>query len=349
MTPTPHPVTSAFLRVGAALYGGGVRLRNRHYDRPGASWKGPLPVISVGNLTVGGTGKTPLVAWLARTILSMGLRPAIVSRGYGGTAGKGPLLVSEGRGPLCPARVSGDEPNLLARYLDGVTIVVGSDRCAGTRAAARAGSDAVILDDGFQHRRLARDLDIVLLDASSPFGNHRLLPAGLLREPVSGLGRADVVVVTRSRPDEDLTGVESVVRGHNPTAPVLRAGHKRIGFFDARGASVPAPVRGVVFCGIGNPAIFRSDLESCGIEVVEFMARRDHHPHTTDEIENLHALAVKHGASLITTEKDMVRLPGDATSFVDPAPVALRIETEIYDPDPLLAAVKRVLDVSGER
>jgi len=168
LTPPEHPALVALLSLPSLIFGAAVRLRNHLYDRPGASRRAPIPVLSVGNLTVGGTGKTPLVAWLARRLREQGLTPAVVSRGYGGTAGRGPLVVTQGGEPNCGAEVCGDEPFELARMLSGVVVIVGSDRLAGAEEAARQGADVVILDDGFQHRRLARDLDIVLLDSSNP-------------------------------------------------------------------------------------------------------------------------------------------------------------------------------------
>ena len=143
MRPPDSSVAVALLNVPALLYRTLVRIRNRLYDRPGASHRAGLPVISVGNLTLGGTGKTPVVAWLARRLRADGRSPAVVSRGYGGRAGRGPLLVSSGAGPLCPARRCGDEPFLLARLLEGVRVIVGSDRRAGAEAARSPAADAV--------------------------------------------------------------------------------------------------------------------------------------------------------------------------------------------------------------
>ncbi len=349
MRPPSHPVVSLPLRIAASAYGAVLRARNRYYDRPGSVRQAPVPVLSVGNLTVGGTGKTPIVGWLARQLLSLGSKPAVVSRGYGGTAGRGPRIVSEGRGPLCDAEECGDEPYLLARSLAGVPIVVGADRWAAATAAARLGIDVVVLDDGFQHRGLARDLDLVLLDAGDPFGGSRLLPAGLLREPLCSLKRADLVLITRSLPGESHDTIERVVRQHNRKAPVLRAGHRRIGFFDAAGRAAQPPARVVAFCGIGNPSSFRSDLESEGVEIVGFEAQRDHHPYRAAEVRRLQSLAASHDAVPVTTEKDRVRLPEDVTGGDGPPILTLRIEAEVFDPEPLLEAMRRVLGRADRR
>lgn len=342
MRPPRHPAAQAVLQLAALLYGGVVRMRNRYYDRPRACARAALPVISVGNLTVGGTGKTPVVAWIARLLLDWGLRPAVVSRGYRGRAGSGPLLVSEGRGPLCAPARCGDEPYLLARTLPGVLVVVGSDRVAGAEAARRAGAQAVILDDGYQHRRLARDLDLLLVDAGNPFGTGRLLPAGILREPLAELRRADLVLVTRSRVGERFPAIERTLRRFNRSAPLLPSGHRRVGFVGTRGETAARPSRAVAFCGIGQPAPFRADLLDEGIELVDFRVHPDHHPYSEAEFSELRELAERHRAALVTTEKDLVRLAA-AEDWNGPSQLcALRIQAEIHDAAPLIEAIRRV-------
>ncbi len=340
MNPVGHPAARLPLLALAWLYGGAIRIRNRYYDRPSASRRAGVPVISVGNLTVGGTGKTPLVWWLAGRLLDEGHKPAIVSRGYGGRAGRGPLLVSRGAGPLCGPAECGDEPYLLASILDGVSVIVGSNRTAGARAAAASGHDVVILDDGFQHRRLARDLDIVLVDAGEPLGEERLLPAGRLREPLLGLARADVLLISGCRRGETLDSVERLVRSHNLRAPILRTGYRRTGFFDAAGRRAERPGRALAFCAIGNPARFRRDLEDEGIEIADFESWRDHHRYGRAELARLRARAFELNAVLITTEKDRVRLPPFEREGTSVPLLTLRIEADPFDPQPLLAAVR---------
>jgi tetraacyldisaccharide 4'-kinase len=343
-----HPVALALLAVPAWLYGAAVRLRNRHYDRPDTRRRAGLPVISVGNLTVGGTGKTPVVAWLARQLRSEGLRPAVVSRGYGGKAGKGPLVVSRGEGPLCGADRCGDEPHQLAATLPGTLVIVGSDRVSGAGEAQRLGADAVLLDDGYQHRRLARDLDILLLDAARPFGNRRLLPRGPLREPLSEARRADLVLITRSGADESFPAIEREVRRYNGTAPLLRVGHRPTGFVNGDGDPADTPSRAVAFCGIGDPGRFRIDLEALGVELDGFRAYADHHPYTAAEIGELVRLAAEADAPLVTTEKDLSRLGRGAGPEVLPSLRALRIEAEPHEPEALIRAVRASLRGTGE-
>ena len=204
-------------------------------------------------------------------------------------------------------------------------------RVIETLCHPEAKQDIVILDDGFQHRRLARDLDLVLLDAGNPFGGRRMLPAGMLREPVTGLSRADIVIVTRSGRDERHPEIERVVREHNPTVPILRAGHRVVGFFDADGATMATPDRAVAFCGIGNPGRFRLDVEAQGTKVVRFEARPNHHPYRTEELRELCRHATGEQAALVTTEKDLARLEDTILRSIEVPLLALRIEAEVYD------------------
>ncbi len=331
----PRGAFSVLLAPVAWAYGAAVRRRNRGYDRPGAARSAPIPVLSVGNLAAGGTGKTPVVAWLVRRLVAAGRRPAVVTRGYGGRAGRGPLLVSLGDGPRVGPEVCGDEPVMLARSLPGALVLAGSDRVAVAAAAAAEGADVAVLDDGFQHRRLARDLDLVLLDGTDPLGNGRLLPAGPLREPPESLVRADAVIVTRCSPTAEVPEIAALVGRYAPGIPVLRSGHRRDGFVSASAEPVPRPGRAVAFCGIGNPAPFLRDLEEDGVVIAAARVFPDHHPYLARELRGLSKLASKHGASLVTTEKDLVRVPAAAGVSV----LALRIEAVVHDEAPLLALV----------
>jgi tetraacyldisaccharide 4'-kinase len=341
--PPRNPWIVTLLAPLAWAYGAAVRARNRRYDRGDATRRAPIPVLSVGNLAAGGTGKTPMVAWLVRRLEREGRNPAVVTRGYGGRAGRGPLLVSSGQGPLAGPEICGDEAVLLARALPGVRVVAGSDRFAGASVAAVEGAGVVVLDDGFQHRGLARDLDLVLLDGTDPFGNGRLLPAGPLREPKDALARASAVVVTRCSPGAEISAIAAEVARHAPGIPVLRAGHRRVGFVSRSGAPVARPARAVAFCGIGNPVPFLRDLEEEGVEVAAARVFSDHHPYQRREIEGLAKLAVRHGAVLVTTEKDLVRVPTAAGESV----LALRIEATVHDEELLLALLRDALRGAG--
>jgi tetraacyldisaccharide 4'-kinase len=335
-----HPLAVALLTPPSLLYRAAIAWRNRRYDRPGAAVRAGIPVISVGNLTVGGTGKTPLTAWIAQRLQDEGRRPAVVSRGYGGKSGRGPCLVSSGAGPTVSAEIAGDEPVLLARRLPGVVVVVGADRVAGAQAARAAGADVLVLDDGFQHRRLHRDCDLVLLDAHDPFGGNRLLPSGPLREPIGSLSRADAVILTRSRPGEAFPFLERVIRRHAGDLPVLRAGHRTSGFMDARGADGPVPARAVAFCGIGSPDPFFVDLARQGVEVVAERRFADHHRYRAGDLREIAELARAHRAVPVCTEKDLVRLP-DPSAL--PGLLALRIEAQPHEPERLTALLREAL------
>jgi tetraacyldisaccharide 4'-kinase len=338
------PLATALLIPPAAAFGLAVRLRNAWYDRPSAARAAGVPVFSVGNLAVGGTGKTPLVAWLARRLQAAGMVPAVVSRGYGGTAGPGPLLVSTGEGPRVNARTCGDEPHLLARTLPGTIVVVGSDRVEGARRAASAGASVVILDDGFQHRRLARDLDIVVLDGRAPLDAGRLLPAGLLREPPDALRRAHVVVLTRIREGDLAAPATDAVRRSGFGGPVLRAGHRTTGFAAANGAASHPPPRAIAFCGIGDPHLFRADLEAAGVAVAALHTFRDHHPYTMADWTALLAAAQAKRVPLVTTEKDLSRLAATLGASLAGAPLlVMRIEAVVWDAVPLWEAARRAL------
>jgi tetraacyldisaccharide 4'-kinase len=330
------------MAIPAAAFRAVVRLRNAWYERPGTIRHASIPVISIGNLAVGGTGKTPLVAWIARRLGANGVVPAVVSRGYGGTAGPGPVVVSTGEGPRVPARICGDEPHLLARTLPGTIVVVGADRVEGARAAAAAGAGVILLDDGFQHRRLARDLDIVLLDGRLPFDGGRLLPAGRLREPPSSLKRASLVVLTRLGERDDPSATETAVRAAEFRGPIVRAGHRGAGFFGVSGEARPAPASALAFCGIGDPGLFRADLEAAGVRVLGFRVYGDHHDYSVAAWDALRDEATRAGISLVTTEKDLSRLQSLPGASLGQAPLLVfRIETVVWDEAILLDAVRR--------
>jgi tetraacyldisaccharide 4'-kinase len=294
----------ALLATASIPYGAGVRLNGLAYRlRVQKVHRAGCPVVSVGNITLGGTGKTPMVEWVARWYRGRGVRVALASRGYGATGGLN------------------DEGMLLDQNLPDVPHLQGRDRVALARVAVEElESELIVLDDGFQHRRLARDLDLVLLDALDPFGGGRLFPAGLLREPLSALGRADVVVLSRAdRVDAEARAEirRRVERAAGRAVPWAEVAHRAIELVDAEGA--PGPLEGLAgapiaaFCGLGNPEAFRGTLEELGAEVVAFRAFPDHHAYTRADVDELIRWARACGARLVlTTQKDLVkvRLPG---------------------------------------
>ena len=287
------------LALQAILYRAALAIGSAMCHLPRYVKRVPCSVISVGNLTIGGTGKTPMVAYLARLAAALDRRPLIVSRGYGAR----------------PGRLN-EEARELERLVPGVPHVQNADRYrAIVDWRTRHACDLVILDDGFQHRRLARDLDIVLVDALRPFGFGRVLPRGLLREPLSALRRADVIVVTRAelvaaaelaRLKRDLEprlrpGTPILVAEHRPTALVMLDGSRRPPE-SLRGQNVAAA------CAIGNPEAFRLTVEHLGARVALFETFRDHHPYAPADLAGLIEAARTAGAkTLVTTGKDSVK------------------------------------------
>lgn len=294
------------LSAAEPLYATTIAARNRLYDR---RWirinRLPRPVISIGNLTTGGTGKTPMVRWLAETLRSLGMTPAILSRGYRST---GTSL--------------GDELEMLDRQLNNgpsapVFVRANSDRFEAGRQVLREHPEigVFILDDGFQHRRLARDVDLVLVSAVAPFGFGHVLPRGLLREPVSGLRRADAVVITHAdqASHDQLIQIEQRVRQVNTDIPVYRAVHAHTALQQSDGRAVPisglAGRRVFVFCGIGDPHTFEGQLRATGTDVVGSRFFADHYAYGDSDAAELHRDAIRCGAeALVTTEKDWVKL-----------------------------------------
>jgi len=322
------------LRLLSLPYAAAVALRNGLYDkRRLREERLPVPVISVGNLTVGGTGKTPIVILLANLLLHHGRRPAVLSRGYGGTAGETVNVVSDGKRILLGWPEAGDEPFLIARAAPGVPVLTGRKRrLAGQVARERFGADCLILDDALQHRSLFRDLEIVMVDAAHPFGNGFLLPRGPLREPPAALKRADMVIRT-GRDDSPLTPLPVAA-----TLPAFRGLHRPVCLVEAlTGETLPLDrLRGMkvaAFAGIGRPDGFRRNLIELGAEVVAFRAFADHHAYAPPDIEVLSSLARQSGAErLVTTEKDGVRL-ADLSACL-PEILLLRIRMAISPVEP---------------
>jgi tetraacyldisaccharide 4'-kinase len=272
-------------------------------------------VISVGNLTTGGTGKTPAVITLAKWAIAQGYPTAILSRGYGGKKQKRPLAVSAGHAIQGTARTTGDEPYLLAKALCGVPVVVFKNRYrAGLCAKKWFGTEMFLLDDGYQHLELKRNVNIALIDAKNPFGNGHLLPWGPLREPIGELKRADAVVLTRYDESDAASRTEAFLKKRFPTMPLFHASHrpKEVIFTNSSEPHSPECLRSkrvAAFAGIARPELFKRTLDAAGAEVVAFREFSDHHCYTIGEIRSLNQMKADAGASyLLTTEKDWVKI-----------------------------------------
>jgi tetraacyldisaccharide 4'-kinase len=297
-------------------YNWGHRFRLQAYRRRWATVRRlPCRVISIGNLTLGGTGKTPVVELVAGLLRQEGMRACVLSRGYGGRSQSAITIVSDGQRCLVPPEVAGDEPVLLAEHLVDMPVVVAKDRyAAGMLAIERFGVEVIVLDDGFQHVQLARDLNVLLLDAVHPFGNGRLFPRGDLRERPTGMTRADAIVFTGW--DAGAVMSRTALKFVQPALPWFCSQHEPIDLrvlADGHILSL-ASLKGqrvLAFCGIGAPDHFRQTLQRLEAETVAFVVFPDHHPYTRQEIERLVQMAKQHRAEiLVTTEKDGVRLRG---------------------------------------
>ena len=331
-----HEAPSASRRLAvvlkglASLYGIGIQCRTQLFrSRWRVSHRLPCKVVSIGNITLGGTGKTPMSVYMARLIHGFGCRVAIVSRGYKGSAEKNGGVVSDGQALLMDPSSAGDEPFLMAQQLLplGIPVIVGRDRVrAGQRAVQRYQTEVIVLDDGFQHLRLARDLDIVLLDAQQPFGNGYLVPRGTLREPLSSLSRADACLLTRcprAAIAKRFAGHSQTIRsptGDDRRRPVFAAAHApfisecfsakhsdgwaaKIQMKEWRGCPVFA------FSGLARNDTFQKMLCEMGFDLRGYTAFDDHHDYSRDDILAIAQRADRKGANLlVTTEKDRVKL-----------------------------------------
>ena len=308
-------------------YGLGVRLRGTLYDAQLLSTERVegLRIVSVGNVNVGGTGKTPAVLHLAELLVQAGRKVGILTRGYGRRS-KEPLAFT-GQEPLPSEEEAGDEPLLLARRCPQARVLVGADRRAlARRARDEFGLDVVLLDDGFQHRRLARDEDIVVVDEAVGFGNGQLLPRGPLREPLSALNRATLFWV-RAAP--------SPVPHLPPLlGPRVRTSYQPTAWVDPSGTlHPPGALSGVpvlALAGLARPGGFLRTLRQLGVDLRGSALFPDHHRFTPDELRAVEASAARHGARVVTTEKDAVRLPRDFAAW------KVRLSVEVLEGEPLL-------------
>lgn len=322
---------SAITRTRLSLYRRGT-FQSTKLDRP---------VISVGNITTGGTGKTPLVEWVARTIASEGKKVCILTRGYGRDNPDRLVVVSDGKTVMATPSEAGDEPFLLATNLIGVAAVISSaDRvAAGNQAIRQFNTDCFVLDDGFQHLRLARDLNIVTIDATNPWGGGHLLPYGRLREPRGGLNRADCIIITRTDQARNLDDLDAEIRSLAKNARIFHSRMRTSRITPLQGGSAKTIVPPVAaFCAVGNPQSFFNALTH---EQVLQKAFPDHHRYAQAEIDSLIESARSAGAnSLITTAKDAVKLR--SLSFSLPCYVH-EIEPWIENTGELIQLIKSVL------
>lgn len=344
--PFPMRVLLAFLKALSFLFAFVVSVRYLLY-KAGVLRRYPLgiQVISIGNVTAGGTGKTPVTELFARTLAAKGRKVAILSRGYRRKEASWwqrmftqvidpPLVVSDGKRVRLDSAVGGDEPYMLASNLPGVAVVVDRDRVkAGRYAIKRLGCDTIILDDGFQYQRLKHSVEVVLVDATNPFGNGNMLPRGILREPVRHLKRADLIFLTKCRGDVSETVAE--IRKYNKKAEIVKCSHSPKVLKDvwSREEFPLSWLEGKTVCtlsGIASPKGFENSLRNLGAKVVWCERYADHHRYDPSEI--LYALnrtADMGSDALVTTEKDAVRFPRFET--VPVKCLYLRIAIDILD------------------
>lgn len=319
-------VAKAVLRLLSWVYGLGVRGMVFLY-RVGLvkKYRCARPVISVGNITLGGVGKTPLVVWVVQALKEKGLRPAVVTRGYMG----------EGRGAK---NRESDEARMLEKFLRDVPVLVGPDRVGNIKNfLARNDADVFILDDGFQHWRLARNVDIVAVDSTNPWGNGALIPRGILREPLTAFSRADVVVLTKT--DLGRANVEGIkarlgrlgvdrILVETVHAPVALTGLR---FGESQPLSLVQGRDVCLFCSVGDPRSFEGTLKDLGAHIKRVFEFPDHHSYTADDIQQINNYCLSEGVkTIVTTEKDSVKLASFLGLFDDTISLfSLRIEIKI--------------------
>ena len=336
----------------SALYGAVIRARLAAYSRGLLSATHlEAPVISVGNLTVGGSGKTPLVEETCRILAAEGRRACVLTRGYRRESPNSRVLVSDGKSLHANEKESGDEPFLLAKHLLGLAIVISDPNraAAGKWAIQEFGVDAFVLDDGFQHLQLGRDLNILVIDASDPWGGNQLLPLGRLREPLSGMKRADCLIITRADECNNVADLRSELEDLIAHRPVLTSRMKPVALKTIAGQTaslkdIPQPI--AAFCGVGNPNSFFRIIKSLGIVPVATRPFADHHRYSQNDIDLVVGEARKAGAlSLITTAKDAVKLRN--LSFLLPCYVQ-EIRIELEDDSRFLGLLREALREKGQ-
>lgn len=325
------------------IYNAILSARKIYYTRLKEPERLPARVISIGNLSMGGTGKTPAVITVSREAQKRGYLPCILTRGYKGSA-KGPGFVTRGNGPVLDVEEAGDEPYLMAVKLRGIPVILGKDRYRSgmfglnnLTQVNKSGASKVIfiLDDGFQHIALHRDTDILLIDTTRPFWRERLFPYGRLREPAHAMKRADIIILTKSDAsgDETLSEHLRLIRSINPAAPVYRSSHRPISLISLPGETEPLESisgrRVYCFSGIANPSYFRTILASCGAEIENFRQFRDHHRYIQSDVDSVNREAA--GRKIVTTEKDLVKLKDLAsTDHISALMIDFSVDDEFF-------------------
>ncbi|HPN74209.1 MAG TPA: tetraacyldisaccharide 4'-kinase [Candidatus Marinimicrobia bacterium] len=332
----------------AVIYGLITKLRNLFYDRHiFKAIKVPVPVVAVGNITAGGTGKTPFVIALAKFLYEKGYRIAIISRGYRRKS-RGTVIVSDGRQILTTPQQAGDEPFLMAGKLPGVVIAADTDRIAAAHTAIENfACNLIIADDAFQHRRLARDINIVLWDPKTPSWQKYFFPVGRLREPWHGLKRADYLVFSKT--DKIIPEQRTFFEKFNPVITFFTAPLKIVGLrtLSAENVSINtvAGKNVLAFCGLGNHIQFETTTRQLNCGKVTFLRFPDHHHYTTTDLQKIIIKAEQMNCDyLVTTEKDAVNLPVNAGSLAIPL---LVIEIELKLSDEIKTAILQRLPPSS--
>ncbi len=318
-------------RIGLALYLLLFRLGFRK------RFKLPCTVISVGNITFGGTGKTPTVQTICHILRDRGLKVVILSRGHGGSATEA-TIVSDGENILTSSSESGDEPILHARHLTGVPVIIGKDRRASGRLAVeRFSPDVIVLDDGLQYWQLHRDMDIIVMDAARPFGSGFVFPTGDLREPpAGGLARADAILINNANHIENYEFLElkSRISSKARNAFILKSSYKPIGFRNVskdtwQDIDWIKDKRVVAFCGIAKPTSFLRSLEDLGAKVEKSFIYSDHHAHTSSDMDQITKESYRLGVdAIVTTEKDIARLTGSLDHLEKVFTLAIELDIE---------------------
>lgn len=316
---SPMPSVAYLLWLFSLGYGAAVKLRRVMYKSGAIRCKNlPCRVISIGNLTLGGTGKSPMTIFLARRLKQMGYRVAVCSRGYGGRASRRGGIVSDGRDLLMTPQDAGDEPVMMAAKLNGIPVVIGRDRySAGLTAVNRFKVEILILDDGFQHLRLNRDINLLLMDSQRPFGNGHLFPRGVLREQVSAVTAGDAIVLTRSAAAGSLDPEHDLFKPGSPykDIPVFTASRLPTIYRFVDGIRIPVKPEAVsgkrvlAFSGIARNNDFRCTLNDLGFELTGFLDFPDHYWYTDDDVIQIRDRRSQSGAEyIVTTEKDLARM-----------------------------------------